>query len=57
MFNMAKWIYWDGWKGNHDQRIDNATCSKCNYIHPTVKSSPDNLFDYCPKCGSKMKKY
>ena len=32
----GRWIYWDGWKGNHDQRIDDATCSECGYEHPTV---------------------
>lgn len=52
----AKWIYWDGWSGNHDQRIEDATCSKCGWVHPTVKGSPEKLSDYCAGCGRKMKK-
>lgn len=53
----AEWKYWDGWCGNHDKRIDDATCSKCGYEHPTIRfGSPDLLQDYCPSCKSKMKK-
>lgn len=52
----AQWIYWDGWCGNHDKRIDDAVCSKCGYKHPIVKGSPQFLSNYCPNCGSKMKK-
>ena len=33
----GEWIYWDGLRGNHDQRIEDATCSKCGYIHHTVR--------------------
>lgn len=53
----AEWKYWEGWCGNHDKRIDDATCSKCGYKHPTIRfGSPDLLQDYCPSCKSKMKK-
>lgn len=53
----AEWEYWDGWMSNHDKRIDDATCSKCGYKHPTIKFvNPDWLSDYCPNCRSKMKK-
>ena len=56
------WIYWDGWCGNHDRRIDDATCSVCGYRHPTVRATkeewdtPKFLSDTCPGCGAKMKK-
>jgi hypothetical protein len=49
----AKWNYWPGWKGNHDQRIDDAKCSKCGYNHKTVYA-PGELSSYCPGCGSIM---
>lgn len=53
----AEWRYWSGWSGNHDKRIDDATCSNCGYKHPTIRyGSPDLLQDYCPSCKSKMKK-
>ena len=53
----AKWEYWAGWMSNHDRRIDDATCSKCGYKHPTIRfGTPDLLQDYCPQCKSKMKK-
>ena len=53
----AEWKYWDGWMGNHDKRIEDATCSNCGYKHPTIRfGSPDLLQDYCPSCKSKMKK-
>lgn len=52
----AEWIYWDGWNGNHDRRIDDATCSKCGWRHPVVQGSPEKLSDFCAGCGSKMKK-
>ena len=55
--NTARWDYWDGWCGNHDQRIEDATCSKCGYKHPTVRGTPELLADYCPSCHSKMIKY
>lgn len=56
------WIYWDGWCGNHDRRIDDATCSVCGYKHPTVRATKEEwdtrkfLSDTCPGCGAKMKK-
>lgn len=53
----AEWKYWSGWSGNHDKRIEDATCSKCGYKHSTIRfGSPDLLQDYCPSCKSKMKK-
>ena len=53
----AEWKYWEGWIGNHDKRIEDATCSNCGYKHPTIRfGSPDLLQDYCPSCKSKMKK-
>ncbi len=52
----AEWKYWAGWSGNHDKRIEDATCSKCGYKHSTVRGNPDMLQDYCPCCKSKMKK-
>lgn len=51
---VAKWLYWEGWCGNHDQRIDDAKCSVCGYKHPTVYKDPNNLSDYCGGCGAKM---
>lgn len=60
----GRWIYWDGWKGNSGQRIDDATCSECGYKHPTVwrnqgeeyNSTPDKLADICPSCKAIMNK-
>lgn len=53
----AEWKYWEGWCSNHDKRIEDATCSKCGYKHPTIRfGSPDLLQDYCPSCKSKMRK-
>ena len=52
----AHWIYWAGWDGNHDKRIDGAVCSYCGYRHKTVYNTPNNLADYCPDCGRKMRK-
>lgn len=60
----GQWIYWDGWKGNSGQRIDDATCSECGYKHPTVwrnqgeeyNSTPDKLADVCPSCKAIMNK-
>lgn len=54
MRGKANWIIWAGWRGNHDQRIDDAKCSKCGYKHFTVYNSPEKLSNYCPNCGSKM---
>lgn len=58
------WIYWDGWCGNHDRRIDDAVCSECGYKHPTVRYEngdyhnfvPFKLADKCPVCGAVMDK-
>lgn len=52
----AEWKYWEGWEGNCDQRIENATCSNCGYVHPTVKGSPEKLSDFCGGCGRRMAK-
>lgn len=46
------WKTWEGWRGNHDQRIEEATCSKCGYVHPTVKGSLSKLGTVCPSCKS-----
>lgn len=53
-FGKANWLIWGEWKGNHDQRIEYATCSKCGYVHPTVFKSVDNLAKYCPSCKREM---
>ena len=61
----GRWIYWDGWCGNHDRRIDDAVCSECGYQHRTVRYEngdwhnfvPVKLSDECPNCGSIMDKY
>lgn len=62
----AEWEVWPGWIGNHDMRIEDATCSNCGYEHPTVrrtygvKETPqevlNKLSDTCPKCGAAMVK-
>ena len=66
MTTQGHWIYWPGWSGNHDQRIDDAVCSVCGYQHETVRLDlsngetsssvhvPDKLSKQCPKCKSKM---
>ncbi|MDY5509495.1 hypothetical protein [Dysosmobacter sp.] len=51
------WEYWEGWRGNHDRRIDGATCSVCGYEHPTVYDVEDprkSLAPLCPVCGTRM---
>jgi len=53
--NRANWLFWPGWSGNHDRRIEDAKCSKCGYVHHTVYGSLDKLSKHCPDCGSKMK--
>ena len=52
----AYWEYWGGWAGNHDKRIDDATCSNCGFKHPTVRggNAPDQLEKRCPRCGKRM---
>ncbi len=62
----GRWVYWSGWCGNHDMRIEDAVCSECGYKHPTVrweKGDPrsdefvlNKLKDECPKCGALMDK-
>lgn len=52
---MAKWNCWEGWSGNHDHRLEDATCSHCGYHHPTVYNNKD-LADICPKCRALMEK-
>ena len=62
---LARWIYWDGWRGNTAQRIDDAVCSECGYKHPTVwwvkgdkhDTTPDKLASVCPNCKSIMDKW
>ena len=50
----ADWKIWGGWQGNHDARIEDATCSKCGYKNPTVYGSTDKLPKVCPGCHSEM---
>lgn len=50
----AKWRIWAGWQSNHDQRIDNATCTSCGFIHPTVFRNKNLLNKTCPQCGKRM---
>ena len=53
----AEWKYWDGWRSNHDMKIDDATCSKCGFVHPVIRYGSPNMLPYfCPSCKSKMKK-
>ncbi len=56
------WEFWEGWIGNHDQRIEDATCSECGYMHSTVRRNKGEtankvlkkLATICPGCGAKM---
>ena len=48
------WKVWRGWRGNHDQRIEGSTCSKCGYECQTVYGSLDKLPKHCGGCGSEM---
>lgn len=50
----AYWLIWAGWTGNHDQRIEDATCTNCGYKHPTVHRSTSNLGKFCGSCQSVM---
>jgi hypothetical protein len=64
MLTKAKWQFWEGWIGNHDKRIEDATCSNCGYKHPKVcrtygsnenaQDVLDKLFKFCPSCGKLM---
>lgn len=52
---LAKWVYWDGWKGNHDMRLE-ANCSNCGQEVKIRGYGEDNL-KYLPKrcsCGARM---
>lgn len=51
---VAKWKTWGGWAGNHDQRIEGATCTQCGYKHPTVYGSLKHLSSHCPHCERKI---
>lgn len=51
------WVFWAGWSGTHDQRIDSADCSVCDFRHPTVRWVKDpkkELLKTCPQCGAIM---
>ena len=52
--NKPEWIFWDGWIGNHDHRIEDAKCSNCGFEHPTVHH-PKELYKFCPGCRKRMK--
>lgn len=62
----AKWQFWEGWIGNHDMRIEDATCSNCGYEHHTVRRTAysvetpqdvlDKLGNFCPNCGKPMER-
>lgn len=54
---IAYWKVWSGWVGNHDNRIEGATCSNCGNVHPTIchAHSVNELSPYCAKCGRVMK--
>ncbi len=60
----AVWEFWKGWTCNYAYRIEDATCSRCGYMRPTVRISQGDkattqevlskLGKYCPNCRSKM---
>lgn len=50
----AHWNIWGGWSGNHDRRIEDATCSNCGYRHETVFGSTKKLAKNCPGCNRIM---
>jgi ribosomal protein S27AE len=62
--NTARWLLWEGWAGNHDKRIEEATCSRCGYVHAVVRKTfgsgetnrdiLNKLSPYCPACGAEM---
>lgn len=61
----GKWEFWEGSIGNHDMRIEGATCSECGYVHPTVRRTfgsresfedvVEKLEVVCPRCNASMK--
>ena len=60
VISRAHWTYWYGWRGNHDRRIDDATCSRCGFRHPTIRPTKDDpytphqLWNCCPHCLAMM---
>jgi hypothetical protein len=49
----GEWNYWPGWCGNHDLRLEDATCPFCGYKHPTIRhdpKAPKKLPKQCPMC-------
>lgn len=63
--NCEKWEFWEGSIGNHDLRIEDATCSRCGYVHPTVRRTygkresfeevVKKLAATCPRCSADMR--
>ena len=51
-----RWVYWPGWIHTYNKCIDDAICNCCGYQHKIVYNTPNNLADYCPRCGRKMRK-
>lgn len=47
------WKVWEGWKGNHDNRVEDAKCSSCGFTHCTVKGISE-LPKSCPNCNSNI---
>lgn len=51
------WVFSSYWRGNHDKRIEDATCEKCGCKHPPIVGSDscqqliDSFYKYCPNCG------
>ena len=50
----ADWKIWAGWSGNHDQRIEEPSCSNCGFVTDTVYGDTDLLPKECPNCGCHM---
>lgn len=53
MVEEAEWKTWGGWAGNHDKRIEEATCTKCGYEHLTVYSSQNTSAPIVPDVGGR----
>lgn len=61
----ARWEFWEGSISNHDMRIEDATCSRCGYVHPTVRRTfgtrepfedvVKKLAATCPRCSADMR--